>query len=269
MTSCKKGDLRLEAQRLEKWTYDQFAEYQHQHLRNDGYEYDLSTKAKNYIQRWIDIDTASCHFQGVDEDFWKVSLTVYEKMRSVPETKRVAFFCRENDFVEKNTSMDDRAVTGKEIGTLALMYSLIVQMIDLLPGSDNAQFEASLLAHLKRIDGSKCTCQDGLDAITHLLALLGNDMVIIIDHVDALETDNSAREANAIWTTLKAKLGAHFFKTRTWYSYYRQGASCYQDVGYSKKEQFSVGPGILHRKHSLKELDFEMPKIPRQQQFPL
>ncbi|KAK9778299.1 hypothetical protein SCAR479_04701 [Seiridium cardinale] len=255
MPFCTKDDLVKETQRIARWTHSRYAEYKPHHVQKYDIDYELSSKAKKNIQSWIHTDTAWCQFRGIDNDFWKVSLAVFERLAAVEPKRRVAFFCRNYPFVKGSTNIKDRE-TGKDVGALALLYSMIDQMVTALSDEEGAQFEASLLTHLKHIDGTKNTYQDALDGISHLLVLIGDGLVVLIDHIDALYQDDDDDMSNTMLSRLMGMLGGNQHRMRLWVSYYQPGQSIYRDHGFSVGNLFSVKPKLLRRKHALKSLDF-------------
>lgn len=279
--TCTKQDLQKEAKRLAEWTTDKYTGYRPGNIYRDFPEYHISSKAKRHFQSWIDTATASCQIMGADPGFEDVTHAVYVMMdRFWRNLERAAFFCRGPAYFAAETQTQGREV-GREVGALALIYSIVIQLVDALPQADEGEekkeeekFGAFVLQHLRDIDGTTKTAQAAFDTIAHLLEHMGGgkqkresktrSLAILINEVDALYTVTPAdgeapvvdEGSRKLVNQLLAVLASSPSPLRLWVTYRLPGESVYREAGYDKGEHFAVKPHFPGRKHGLDSLDF-------------
>jgi hypothetical protein len=305
MKRCTKVELLEEAQRLKSWSFNEYLEYSSDIASRLNQS--LSSRATKRIQNWIDIDSSSCRFLGVDDDFTDVSLSVAERMRAVVPRRRVIFFATETPSYRRECHINNRGHVGLEIGALALLYSVVCQLIDALPDAAAAaatptttadgdssdetadeqdgpvrvcmrhstgEYPASLLGHLKAIDGTQATYPAALSAVYQLLELLGTGggLLVMIDRVDLLQVDEASSTILSDLLGLLAGTTAGGVTTgrlRLWLTYGARRSCCsgqgqggpqrraseysiYQSNGIAKAKRFKLRPGFFGRRCAIR-----------------
>ncbi|ETS83361.1 hypothetical protein PFICI_05237 [Pestalotiopsis fici W106-1] len=297
--TCTKAELLEAAGKIRGWTCEKYGSMNPRHVEQYGFPTRLSSDAINCIQNWIDTDTAWCHFQGTSLDFANVTLTVCEKMKKAATAtgndpaKVLVWFTGDPDCVDakllsssydlfvddnKEEKQQQQRKSGPEIRVLALVYSLLDQMISALPDHcqngdlHDAIFDAEVLESIQKIDGTAATAPLALSAVAQLLNILGDGVTVMINAVDHIWTssdndgdedddDQMPRKSQNILDGLMSALGHNRHRMRLWVSYYNgRGRSVYRETGYSKKHNFRfqsiAGKLIVNLGHPLTELRF-------------
>jgi hypothetical protein len=248
-----KVELLREAQHLRNWTYNRYGDFDADKV--DEVDYALSSHATNCIQKWIDASSAWCNFNFPENDkFFKVSFFVAEKMKAIVPQKRVVFMCPEQKQTRMFVNLNDRCEVSKDIGALALVYSVILQMVEALPNEPYLGFNRSILNHLMGIDGTRKTFDKALGVIVHLLEALRDGLLIIIDNIDRLYLEEVS---SSILSALLGAIGESKYQTRVWISYRRPGNCDYRS--HTQRESFKLKPGfskLVGHGYSLKDLRF-------------
>ncbi|KAI0131960.1 hypothetical protein BJ170DRAFT_591940 [Xylariales sp. AK1849] len=245
-----KSELQQEAERLRKWTYNRHESFELDKINELDFE--ISSDARKCIQSWIDVDSAWCtFFTPANADFFKATAMVAERTKDLVPRNRVVFFCLDYASFRRETDINQRGEVGKEIGALALLYSAICQMVDALPDGEDGRFDGGILSHMKWIDGTSGSLGEALGALSHLLAVLGNGVLIMVDSIDRLYLDEVSGNIVSAFIGL---IGGARNKARVWIGHTKPGECVYRGRGVEKK--FSLKPGFLGSKHSLRELDF-------------
>ncbi|KAF7530797.1 hypothetical protein G7054_g9494 [Neopestalotiopsis clavispora] len=306
--TCTKAELLKEAERIRAWTYDSYAAMRPRYVEQFGFPTRLSSDAIHCIQKWIDTDTAWCQFSNTDEDFANVTLTVCEKMKKAAAlasegdkgdpAKILVWFARDPDEVDakirsnhalcslEKEELDRGWRSGPVVRALAMIYSLLDQMISVLPercrqyrnnnnnGNDHDHFhdamtfDVQLLELLKKVDGTAAKAPEALSAIASLLDILGDGMTVMINAIDYLwgttaddKGERLANEAQNLVDGLMGTLGRNRHRMRLWVALQNgKGDGVYRETGYSKMQNFRIKPiaGKLSGRlgHALTELRF-------------
>ncbi|KAI0177763.1 hypothetical protein BJ166DRAFT_507817 [Pestalotiopsis sp. NC0098] len=286
--NCTRAELIEAVARLRPWTHNKYGDMNPKHVEAYGFPTRLSSEAMRSIQKWIDTPTALCRFYGTDHDFANATLTVCEKIQSsgrVDPNKVVCYFPHREDFATA-VKLKDGTTRGPEVFVLAMVYSLIIQMVEMLPerccagrpatkGHDHVStYDYKLLGHIKLIDGTEATAQSALDAVAHLLGVLGNGLTVMVSALDSLynpdsDYGRSRKILDRVSSTLEVV--ARTNRIRVWLSYTEKGECEYRDraaedgsgpdnVRFSMRQYFKVksvaGKLITNMGHPLTELRF-------------
>ncbi|KAF3026841.1 hypothetical protein E8E14_015009 [Neopestalotiopsis sp. 37M] len=267
--TCTKDELLKEAERIRAWTYDSYAAMRPRYVEQFGFPTRLSSDAIHCIQKWIDTDTAW---------YEKAAALASEGDKGDP-AKILVWFARDPDEVDakmrsnhalcslEKEELDRGWRSGPVVRALAMIYSLLDQMISVLPercrqnrnnnnGNDHDHFhdamtfDVQLLELLKKVDGTAAKAPEALSAIASLLDILGDGMTVMINAIDYLwgttaddKGERLANEAQNLVDGLMGTLGRNRHRMRLWVAMQNgKGDGVYRETGYGKMQNFRIKP---------------------------